>query len=64
MMVLAHFGWHPIWMVYILMLLSEKTQYFFCPAWAKIGETAALLCNIDQLLSNVLKKIDIMYAVR
>lgn len=53
MMVLAHFGWHPIWMVYILMLLSEKTQYFFCPAWAKIGETAALLCNIDQLLSNV-----------
>lgn len=57
MTVLAHFGWHPIWTVYILMLLSEKTQYFFSPAWANIGETAALLCNMDQRLSNVLKNL-------
>lgn len=32
MVVLAHFGWHPIWMVYVLMLFSERMQYFFSPA--------------------------------
>lgn len=61
MMVLAHFGWQPIWMVYVLMLFSERMQYFFSPAWTKIGESAALLSNIDQLVSNVLKKWDINF---
>lgn len=60
-MVFAHFVWHPIWMVYSLMLFSEKMQYFFSPAWVNIGETAALLSSIDQLLSNVFKKIGINF---
>lgn len=60
-MVFAHFGWHPIWMVYSLMLFSEKMQYFFSPAWVNIGERAALLSSTDQLLSNVFEKIGINF---